>query len=48
MSADQITLLATLSFTTGFATALLVVLTVYMARTLRSLDAGQLDEGRRP
>lgn len=48
MSADQITLLATLCFATGFGTALLVVLTVYMARTVRSLDAGQLDKGSRP
>ena len=48
MTADQITLLATLCFATGFGTALLIVLTVYMARTLRSHDAAQRIEGPRP
>lgn len=48
MSADQIALLATLAFATGFATALLIVLTIYMARAVRSLDAAAPRKGVGP
>lgn len=37
--ADQITLIATLAFATGFASALLVVLTIHIARRVRALEA---------
>ncbi|NEX45209.1 hypothetical protein [Pseudotabrizicola algicola] len=44
MTPDAVTLIATLAFACGFATALLVVLTIKTARMLRALeDAPQQD-----